>query len=310
MTKENRNVYRQDVLVEMAYRYLVLGNKQADIEADMGLTAGTVSCELKPYRITGQKNVEGRGGWGKKGNHCGVAAPDRIGYEVTREDIRRFMFGPEIPFGEYLDRLGQQKKQYDTGQAPVGNDAGGPERNHTENHEVTYGITLAAVVALVLFIFRRQIFTGVGMLLWHVVPVGLFSLIVYAIFYTLMKRGRARPQSADLGVYTGYFIGSAVVAAIFVIFRDIFLNELNDAWSAVLLLAGYASVIYAVILFVWRFVLHRGKVNDLVKKLDILYAGYVLGVVLLAVFAGAVDGTGAKVMIGIYIAAIGVIVTA
>lgn len=302
--------YSEDELVEMAYRYLVLGQIQADIEESMDLPEGTVSRELKPYRITGQKNVEGRGGWGKKGNHCGVASLGKIGYEVTREDIRDFMFHQDMPFEQYLDRLRQQKKNCNIKKAPVEKDTCRPERNNTEISRATYGIALAAVAALVVFIFRRQIFKGVGIFLGYIIPIGLFSLIVFTIFYILMKKGKAKPQSANLGAYTGYFIGSAVIAAAFVIFKKIFLYELNDTWSIVLLLAGYASIIYAIILFVWRFVLHKGKVNDLVKKLNILYAGYILGVLLLAVFAGVVDGITAKVMIGIYIAAIGVIATA
>lgn len=304
------SMYTEDQLVEMAYLYLVDGMIQMEIEERMGLLPGTVSSELKPYRITGQKNVEGRGGWGQKGNHCGVAAQDRIGYEVTREDIRDFMFHQDMSLEQFLDRLGQQKEKSDTSAVSMENDADRPGRNNAENLKAKYGAVTAAVALLVAFIFRRQIFKGVGIFLGYIIPVGLFSLIVLTIFSILIKKGQTKPQSADLGDYTGYFIGSAVVAAVFVVFKKIFLYELNDTWSVVLLLAGYASIIYAIILFIWRFVMHRGKVNDLVKKLDILYAGYVLGVVLLAVFAGVVDGITAKVMIGIYIAAIGVIVTA
>lgn len=312
----NMSVYGQNELVEMAYRYLVLGEKQADIEESMGLPEGTVSSELKPYRITGQKNVEGRGGWGKRGNHCGVAAPDNIGYEVTREDIRKFMFHQNKTLEEFLDKLGRQKKKYATEKIPVENGADRLEQNSTgknstgKNSTESFEVAVAVVVLVVLISFLRRILKGIGMLLGYVIPIGLFSLIVFAIFHTLMKQGQAKPQSAGLGAYAGYFMGSAAITAVFVIFKNIFLNELNETWSLILLLAGYASIIYAIILFVWRFVLGREKVNDLVKKLDILYAGYVLGVVLLAVFAGLVDGITAKIMIGIYIAAIGVIVTA
>jgi len=101
----------RDELVDMAYAYLVEGKIQATIEAEMGLKQGTVSRELRPFGITGSANNAGRGGWGAKGNHCGIASYQRLGVVVTRQDVYDFMFGSgrNMSDYEYFGNIARQK---------------------------------------------------------------------------------------------------------------------------------------------------------------------------------------------------------
>lgn len=207
--------YSCNEITEMAYRYLVQGKTQSVIEQEMGLPKGTISRELKPFGITGRENNAGRSGWGQVGNHCGIASPRNMGFDVSREHVYEFLYGNHnCSDAEFFAQL---KKKYDTNSSfssyddyynnPTNrstNSNNGMENEWIEvlksfiNNIFSNGNSNRAngnvswltnkklfliIIAILIFIFRKQLFA----ILLEVVPILIALVLAYVIIRWLIK---------------------------------------------------------------------------------------------------------------------------
>lgn len=170
-------------------------------------------------------------------------------------------------------------------------------------------LVLGIILAIMLLIFGRQLLKGIGTVLGYVIPIGLFAVVIGMIFHLLNKKGFAKPQNDNVAAYRYFYLWAVGIAVVMTIFHKYFFYSINETFSTILFLAAYASVIYAFILLVRRTVLHKGKVTDIVKKLNILYCGYVFGVLILAFLSGMAD-VESRIMVMIYFVSVGIIATA
>lgn len=220
---------------------------------------------------------------------------------IQPEDVPDYKPFEEILW-EYQNGISQAEKNRD-----VSLEGFSEKNNPLESGFPTWIICI--ILVILLLIFRRQILGGIGTLLGYLIPIGLFAAVIGIVFRSLNKGGSAKSQSDSAAAYRDYYLCAVGIAVVMAFFHRYFFYFINEFFSAILLLAAYASVIYAVILLVRRLVLHKGKVSDIVKKLNILYCGYIFGVLILSFLSGMVDA-GSWIMIAIYLASVGIIAVA
>ena len=242
--------YSKNELTEMAYRYLVQGKTQSVIEQEMGLPKGTISRELKPFGITGRENNEGRGGWGQVGNHCGIASPRNMGFEVTRDHVYQFLYGNHNCSSD-AEFFAQLKQKYDNNSSFASDDAycnnpmnrsassnngvgnewfevinrffsntfsnGNSNRANGNVSWLSNRKLLLIIIAIVIIIFRKQLFA----IVLEVVPILIALVLAYVIIRWFIKapiniKGVSRSRrKGSLGMSQRRFSTEGIIPAAF-----------------------------------------------------------------------------------------------